>query len=121
MSSSANISCAKLSAGAAWLAPPTGWRWPPQLDTAVDSLQNLETLFLPPPDSRDDAAGGGVGKGATDGMLHWLRPGMLAFAAVSRAGELQVTCFRQYLLLDPRKFPSPAGTTAPHGTQGIGQ
>lgn len=70
------------TAAAVWLAPPCGWRWPPQPASADGSPNSLETLFLP----HADAAGSGGG----DGALHWLRPGMLAFATVSQAGELQV-------------------------------
>lgn len=70
------------AAAAVWLAPPCGWRWPPQPASADGIPHSLETLFLPPV----DAAGGG----SSGGALHWLRPGMLAFATISQAGELQV-------------------------------
>ena len=77
------VTCALHGAAAAvWLAPPCCWRWPPQPASADGCPHSLETLFLPPA----DAAIGGGG----DGALHWLRPGMLAFATVSQAGELQV-------------------------------
>jgi hypothetical protein len=76
------VMCALHGAAAAvWLAPPCGWRWPPQPAGADGTPHSLETLFLPPVDAAD--SGGGA--------LHWLRPGMLAFATVSHAGELQVT------------------------------
>lgn len=61
---------------AVWLAPPSPWRWPPQPEPAGGGPHSLETLFLPPDGGR--------------GGLHWVRHGMLAFAAVTAAGELRV-------------------------------
>lgn len=100
-------------AGATWLTPPSSWRWPPRPDSE-GGPHSLETLFIPPP-----IAGSGVA-GGCGGRLHWLRPGMLAFATVTTAGQLQVawrglggaggaSCWR---VSPPLQLPAPAGTAA---------
>lgn len=63
---------------AAWLEQPPAWRWPPQPDPPGDGPHSLETLFLPPHSP------------GSSGRPHWMRPGMLAFAAVTAAGDLRV-------------------------------
>ncbi len=82
-----------MTVAARWLEEPSPWSWPPERARGAQGARA---------DAADAASGGG-GDDCTSGVeapfgprfpagakLHWVRPSMLAAAAVTRQGTLEV-------------------------------